>query len=225
MLALRSSSLSALMCSRKHVRSIAPQYNACWYASRVKRLFSGLSIAVLLLWCSRGAYGATFGVTEMSVNASNSDDNLRLSDRSAFQCGLTGTIVLAGAVPTISSNHRNLAWPGANLLRVSSEAEVTKLLPVVPLGGLPIVPAALLWFPETDEMSDLRMTRSSTRSISSKAQRTIRIGMFLLFAMGLLGMLFGCGARASKPTGGQYNVTIPASGATAQIRPWPFNSP
>jgi hypothetical protein len=37
----------------------------------------------------------------------------------------------------------------------------------------------------------------------------------VLFAMGLLGMLFGCGGQAAKPTGGQYNVTIMATGAGA----------
>jgi hypothetical protein len=97
----------------------------------------------------------------------------------------------------------------------SRGTKMAKLLPLIPLGGLPILPAAVLWFPETDDLSDFRIGRASDASMSSRSHRWIRIGMLVLFAMGLLGMLFGCGGQAAKPTGGQYNVTIMATGAGA----------
>jgi membrane protease YdiL (CAAX protease family) len=97
----------------------------------------------------------------------------------------------------------------------SRGTKMAKLLPLIPLGGLPILPAAVLWFPETDDLSDFRIGRASDESMSSRSHRWIRIGMLVLFAMGLLGMLFGCGGQAAKPTGGQYNVTIMATGAGA----------
>lgn len=100
---------------------------------------------------------------------------------------------------------------------LSRGSNVAKLIPLVPLGGLPILPAAVLWFPETDDLSDLRIAGVSDGSTShrTKSHRWIRIGMLVLFAMGLLGMLFGCGGQAVTPTGGQYNVTITASGVGA----------
>jgi hypothetical protein len=97
----------------------------------------------------------------------------------------------------------------------SRSAQVAKLLPIIPLGGLPILPAAVLWFPETDDLSDLRIAGVSEGSTRSRSHRWIRIGMLVLFAMGLLGMLFGCGGQAVKATGGQYTVTIMATGAGA----------
>jgi hypothetical protein len=100
----------------------------------------------------------------------------------------------------------------------SRATKVAKLLPVIPLGGLPILPAAVLWFPEADDLSDLQIAGAldrPIRSISSRSQRSIRIGMLVLFAMGLLGMLFGCGGQAAKPAGGQYSVIITAAGAGA----------
>ena len=100
---------------------------------------------------------------------------------------------------------------------LSRGTQVARLLPLIPLGGLPILPAAVLWLPETDDLSDLRIAGVQDDSINlrSKPHRWIRIGMLVLFAMGLLGMLFGCAGQAVTPTGGQYNVTITAAGAGA----------
>jgi predicted outer membrane repeat protein len=95
--------------------------------------------------------------------------------------------------------------------------KLAEMRPLLPLGGLPLFPAVLLWFPETDDLSDLQLAgvqpeQSNTRP---RLSRWFRIGMLLLLGMGLLGMLFGCAGQAVTPTGGQYNVTITAAGSGA----------
>ena len=64
--------------------------------------------------------------------------------------------------------------------------------PLIPLGGLPMFPAVLLWFPESNNMSDVQVVgvQSESSQPDSKSYRWLRIGMLILFAMGLLGMLF-----------------------------------
>jgi hypothetical protein len=100
---------------------------------------------------------------------------------------------------------------------LSRGTKVAKLLPLIPLGGLPVLPAAVLWFPETDDLSDVRIAGMQDESLNlpSRWHRWIRIGMVVLLAMGLMGMLFGCGGQSVAPTSGQYNVTITAAGAGA----------
>jgi hypothetical protein len=85
---------------------------------------------------------------------------------------------------------------------------------LIPLGGLPIFPAVLFWFPESDSLSDVQLAgmQSEPRSARPNIARWLRIGMLVLLGMGLLGMLFGCGSQSSKPTSGQYSVTITATG-------------
>ena len=75
---------------------------------------------------------------------------------------------------------------------LSRPANVAKLRPLIPLGGLPMLPAVLLWFPETENMSDVQVVGVQSEPISPHARsyRWLRIGMLVLFAMGLLGMLF-----------------------------------
>jgi hypothetical protein len=54
-------------------------------------------------------------------------------------------------------------------------------------------PAVLLWFPETDRLSDVQVVgvQSEPDNPDSKPYRWLRIGILVLFGMGLLGMLFG----------------------------------
>lgn len=75
----------------------------------------------------------------------------------------------------------------------SRHANMAKLRPLIPLGGLPMFPAVLLWFPETENMSDVQVVgvQSESSSPESRPYRWFRIGMLVLFGMGLLGMLFG----------------------------------
>jgi hypothetical protein len=70
---------------------------------------------------------------------------------------------------------------------------VAELRPLIPLGGLPMFPAVLLWFPETDHLSDVQVVgvQSEPGNPDSKPYRWLRIGILVLFGMGLLGMLFG----------------------------------
>jgi hypothetical protein len=76
---------------------------------------------------------------------------------------------------------------------LSRPANMIKLRPLIPLGGLPMLPAVLLWFPETENMSDVQVVgvQSEPSGGHSRSYRWLRIGMLILFGMGLLGMLFG----------------------------------
>lgn len=69
---------------------------------------------------------------------------------------------------------------------------MTKLRPLIPLDGLPMFPAVLLWFPETESMSDVQVVgvQSEPANSNPRSYRWIKIGMLILFGMGLLGMLF-----------------------------------
>ena len=98
--------------------------------------------------------------------------------------------------------------------QLSRRTNLAELRPLIPLGGLPISPAVLLWFPESDSLSDVQLAgmQSGPRNARPNIARWLRIGMLVLLGMGLLGMLFGCGSQSSKPTGGQYSVTITATG-------------
>ena len=175
-----------------------------------------------------------FAMTSSSVSLSvksGSTGNLTLTLTPAF--GYTGTLNFSCAgmpgTSTCAFQPAAVQFDGSgNPVQVtvtmqiataqanSRGTKLAKLLPLVPLGGLPILPATVLWFPETDDLSDFRIGRTSDESMSSRSHRWIRIGMLVLFAMGLLGMLSGCGGgQATKPTSGQYNVTIMATGAGA----------
>jgi hypothetical protein len=96
----------------------------------------------------------------------------------------------------------------------SRRTNLAELRPLIPLGGLPIFPAAVLWFPESDDLSDVQLAgvQAEPRSTHPNISRWLRIGMLVLLGIGLLGMLFGCGSNSSNPTGGQYSVTITATG-------------
>lgn len=76
---------------------------------------------------------------------------------------------------------------------LSRHANGIDLRPLIPLGGLPMFPAVLLWFPESDNMSDVQVVgvQSEPSNPPSRSYRWLRIGMLVLFGMGLLGMLFG----------------------------------
>jgi len=78
---------------------------------------------------------------------------------------------------------------GRQLLR---NAHTIELRSLIPLSGLPIFPAVLLWFPESNNMSDVQVVGVQTESSEpdSRSYRWLRIGMLILFAMGVLGMLF-----------------------------------
>jgi predicted outer membrane repeat protein len=101
----------------------------------------------------------------------------------------------------------------ASANQLSRRTALAQLRPLIPLGGLPVLPAVLLWFPETDDLSDVQFVgaQADPDNPRSRSYRWLRISIFLLFGIGLLGMLFGCGG-SSKPSGGQYSVTITATG-------------
>ena len=79
--------------------------------------------------------------------------------------------------------------PGWQLLHHANTIELRSL---IPLGGLPMFPAVLLWFPESNNMSDVQVVgvQSEPSDPHASSYRWLRIGMLLLFGMGLLGMLF-----------------------------------
>lgn len=79
--------------------------------------------------------------------------------------------------------------PGQQL---SHHANTIASRPLIPLGGLPMFPAVLLWFPESNNMSDVQVVgvQSESSDPGSRSYRWLRIGMLILFGMGLLGMLF-----------------------------------
>ena len=81
----------------------------------------------------------------------------------------------------------------ASAQQLSPGSTSAELRPLIPLSGLPILPAAVLWFPETDDLSDFRIAGVPDEPINlhSRSHRWIRIGMLVLFALGLIGMLFG----------------------------------
>ncbi|HTU51103.1 MAG TPA: hypothetical protein VMF56_10940 [Acidobacteriaceae bacterium] len=75
---------------------------------------------------------------------------------------------------------------------LSRPSNMVEMRPLIPLGGLLMFPAVLLWFPETENMSDVQVVgvRSEPGNAQSRSYRWLRIAMLVLFAMGLLGMLF-----------------------------------
>jgi len=81
----------------------------------------------------------------------------------------------------------------ASVQQLSRRSTLAELRSLIPLGGLPLLPAAVLWFPETDDLSDLQIAGVPDEPISlrSRSHRWIRIGMLVFLAMGLVGMLFG----------------------------------
>jgi hypothetical protein len=81
----------------------------------------------------------------------------------------------------------------ASAQQMSRPVNVIKSRPLIPLGGLPMLPAVLLWFPETENMSDVQVVgvQSEPSPPHSRSYRWLRIGMLILFGLGLLGMLFG----------------------------------
>lgn len=96
----------------------------------------------------------------------------------------------AATVPTQS---RIAVTRGTGLLRqILRHANMIELKPLIPLSGLPMFPAVLLWFPESNNMSDVQVVgvQSEPRDPDSTSYRWLRIGMLILFAMGVLGMLF-----------------------------------
>ena len=93
--------------------------------------------------------------------------------------------------------------------QLSRSSNLAELQPVIPLSNLPVLPAMIFWLPGT--LSDLRRT-GNQRKTRAKSSRWLWMGMILLFGAGLLG-LTGCGSKASTPQGGQYNVTITATGS------------
>jgi hypothetical protein len=158
-----------------------------------------------------------------------STGNLILTLTPAF--GYTGTLYLAcGGMPgasTCAFQPATVQFDGsgnpvqvtvtmqiASAQMLSRRTTVAELRPLIPLGSLPVFPAMILWFPETDDLSDVQLAgiQPEPRSPRSGSSRWLRIGMLLILGMGLLGMLFGCGGQTVTPTGGQYNVTITAAG-------------
>jgi hypothetical protein len=158
-----------------------------------------------------------------------STGNLTLTLTPAF--GYTGTLFLAcGGMPgasTCAFQPATVQFDGSGnpvqvtvTMQIASaqmlwrRTTVAELRPLIPLGSLPVFPAMILWFPETDDLSDVQLAgiQPEPRSPRSGSSRWLRIGMLLILGMGLLGMLFGCGGQTVTPTGGQYNVTITAAG-------------
>lgn len=176
-----------------------------------------------------------FAMTSSNVSLTvkaGSTGNVTLTLTPAF--GYTGTLSFAcGGMPGASTCafqpatvqldgsgnpvQVTVAMQIATSQSLSRGTKVARLLPLIPLGGLPILPAAVLWFPETEDLSDFRVAgvQDEPSSLRSRSHRWIRIGMLVLLTMGLLGMLFGCAGHAATPAGGQYNVTITAAGAGA----------
>ena len=176
-------------------------------------------------------FNMTSSTVSLSVQA-GSTGNVTLTLTPTF--GYTGTLYFAcGGMPgasTCAFQPATLQFDGSgNPVQVavtmkiataqflSRSTKVAKLLPLIPLGGLPMLPAAVLWLPETDDLSEFRIAGVQYEPLNrrSRSHRWIRIAILMLFAMGLLGMLFGCGGQSVTPTGGQYNVTITAAGAGA----------
>jgi len=202
--ALRLPSLSATPRPRKRPSVVAPQDRSSCHVSRVKWLFSGLAIFVILVSCSRPAYGANHTVNDLTDNAADTG-SLRYAENSAF----SGDRTVFTPVPAGSNILKATSLRDETLSRLlakvtmtmkiaaaqflSREIKVAKLLPLIPLGGLPLLPAAVLWFPETDDLSDLQIAGVPDEPISlrSRSHRWIRIGMLVFLAMGLVGMLFG----------------------------------
>ncbi len=201
--ALRLPSLSAAPYPRKRPLVVAPQSLSSCHVSRVKWLFSGLAIFVVLAWCVRPAYATTQTVNELADNAADTGSlcyalNLAASgDRTVFtpipagsnmlKAISLGDRTLSRSLATVTMA-RNIASP-PQLPHHSAWAD---LRPSISLGGLPLLPAAVLWFPETDDLSALEIAEVPDEPISlhSRAHRWIRIGMLVFLAMGLLGMLF-----------------------------------
>jgi hypothetical protein len=76
--------------------------------------------------------------------------------------------------------------------QLSHTSNILPLRPLIPLGSLPILPAVLLWFPETENMSSVQVVgvQPESSEADSSSDRWLKIGMLILFGMGLLGMLF-----------------------------------
>ena len=202
--ALRRPSLSATARSRKRFSVVAPQDRSSCHVSRVKWLVSGLAIFVSLVSCSRPAYGANHTVNDLTDNAADTG-SLRYAanpavsgDRTAFTPVPAGSNILKATSLRDETLSRSLAKVTmtmniASAQQLSRRSTLAELRSLIPLGGLPLLPAAVLWFPETDDLSDLQIAGVPDEPISlrSRSHRWIRIGMLVFLAMGLVGMLFG----------------------------------
>lgn len=76
---------------------------------------------------------------------------------------------------------------------LSRVTKASKLVPLIPVGGLPMFPAVFLWLPETENLSSAQVVhvQSEPSHPQSRSYRWVRIGMLILLGLGLLGMLFG----------------------------------
>jgi hypothetical protein len=173
-----------------------------------------------------------FAMTSNSVNLSaqaGSVQNLTLTLTPAF--GYSGTLYLAcGGMPgasTCAFQPSTAHFDGSGnpvqiavTMKIASaqllarRTGLAELRPTIPLGGLPILPAMLFWFPENDDLSEAQVAGMQPEPDNTKPRiaRWLRIGMLFLLAVGLLGMLSGCDGPLVTPTGGQYSVTITAAG-------------
>ena len=161
------------------------------------------SAIVVLVWCSRAAYATTQTVNDLADNAADTG-SLRYAvnpavsgDRTVFTpmpagSNILKTVSLRGQTLSRSLAKVTMTMNIASAQQLSRRSTLAELRPLIPLGGLPLLPAAVLWFPETDDLSDLQIAGVPDKPISlrSRSHRWIRIGMLVLLAMGLVGMLF-----------------------------------
>ena len=129
--------------------------------------------------------------------------------------GMPGTSTCAFQPSTVTFDGSGNPVPVTVTMQIASAGQLSRssnlaeLQPVIPLSNLPVLPAMIFWSPGT--LSDLRRT-GKQRKTRAKSSRWLWMGMILLFGAGLLG-LTGCGSKASTPQGGQYTVTITATGS------------
>jgi len=134
---------------------------------------------------------ADTGSLRYAVNPAVSGDRTVFTPMPAGS-NILKTVSLRGQTLSRSLAKVTMTMNIASAQQLSRRSTLAELRPLIPLGGLPLLPAAVLWFPETDDLSDLQIAGVPDKPISlrSRSHRWIRIGMLVLLAMGLVGMLF-----------------------------------
>lgn len=205
--ALEFPSLSTTQRPGKCVSAVAPEEHSSCHVLPSRGLFARLAMFVVLARCSRAADAITYTVHRVADKAAADTGSLRCAVNMAVS-GARAAHTSVPAGPTIvratsrdnGTLSRSLAKkisPARQLSRRSNLGAscLAEALPLIPLGGLPVLSAAVLWPPETEDLSDFRIAgvQDEPVSIHPRSHRWIRIGMLVLFAMALMGMLFGCG--------------------------------
>jgi len=206
--ALEFPSLSATQRPSKGLSAVTHQDQSSYHVLRSIGLVARVAMFVFLARCSRIGGALTYTVHRMADDAEDTASLCRPANTAGIGDRTVLTLVPVGSNPfqatsigdgILSQSRAKLrAMKIASAQRLSRRStsdgsRLAEVRPLIPMSGLPLVGAAVLSFPQTDDLSDFGMDGVSNEPIRRRprSHRWIRVGMLVLLAMGLLGLLFG----------------------------------